>query len=223
MNEAVSHGAHRAPDEVPTWAAWGAMLFLGLFAACRDRPLPWGLLGWLGLLGAAICLAYGVFHAGSGVRHLFGLNRVRRPAAGWMVAAILLGVALSVAYRAYAGLALWPSALGWFAALAAAVGAVEELVYRGFAQTGLRRGGRFSAVVFAAAGHAAYKGLLFTWRPGVSSPDLGFLVVATFLVGLLVGGLREASGSVWPPVLAHAAFDIVLYGALATAPWWVWG
>ncbi len=52
--------------------------------------------------------------------------------------------------------------------------------------------------------------------------DLFFLVVWTLVGGLLFGLLREKSGSAFPPLIAHAMFDIVLYGGLATAPLWVW-
>lgn len=181
------------------------------------------MVGALGLLGAAACLAHGLIRARGAWREYLALRRPPVHAAAWLTAGVVLGISLAMAYRVYAGLSVLPARLGAFVLLAAAIGAVEELVYRGFVQTGLTGRGRFSGVIFASAGHAAYKGLLFAWRPEVVFPDLGFLVVATFLAGILLGGLREASGSLWPSIFAHAAFDIVLYGALLTTPWWVWG
>ncbi|MCK5693629.1 MAG: CPBP family intramembrane metalloprotease, partial [Bacteroidales bacterium] len=52
--------------------------------------------------------------------------------------------------------------------------------------------------------------------------DFFYLIFWTFLGGLLIGTLRELSGSTIPPVIAHAVFDIILYGGLAIAPVWVW-
>ena len=204
-------------------SAWGVVASLCLFAAFRSRPLPHGLLGGLGLVAAAACLAVGVIRAGKGGLPVFALARPRRPAVAWILACVAVGAALAVAYRLRADLAPWPSTLGWFVLPAATIGATEELVYRGFVQTGLRGSGRISAVIFAAAGHTAYKHLVFVGRPETVTTELGFLAVVTFLVGTLLGAVREGSNSLWPSLLGHAAFDIVMYGALSAAPWWVWG
>ena len=203
--------------------AWGTVLCLCLFAVTHARPMPTGMLGPAALFGAAACLAYGVVRAQDGWRGAFGLSRPRSHVGPWLVAGAFIGVLLGGAYRTYKGLPPSPSALGGFAIMAATIGGIEELVYRGFIQTGLRRDGRVAAVAFAAAGHTAYKCLLFAWRPEVAAADFGFLAVSTFLAGILLGSLRETTHSVWPPVLAHAAFDLMLYGALDDAPWWVWG
>ena len=40
--------------------------------------------------------------------------------------------------------------------------------------------------------------------------------------GMVLGLGRQFSGSVAPPMSAHAAFDLVVYGALAHAPWQAW-
>lgn len=208
--------------DVPPAAAWGVVAGLGLFAALHARPPPAGLAGYAGLLGAAACLARPVIRAGDRWQEGFGMSRPRHPAAAWMAAGALLGALLGAAYRIHKGASAWPAALGWFAVLAPAIGAVEELTYRGFVQSGFRGYGRLAAVVLAAAGHAAYKYLLFAWRPGLAPADLDFLAPATFLAGILFGGLRQAARSAWPPVLAHAVFDILVYGALDQPPWWVW-
>ena len=44
----------------------------------------------------------------------------------------------------------------------------------------------------------------------------------TFTVGALFGLSRELSRSIYPAVAAHAAFDLMVHGAAAQAPWWVW-
>jgi membrane protease YdiL (CAAX protease family) len=214
-------GAHPVQGVTPL-AAWGVITGLTLFAAFRARPVPWGVVGPLALVTSAGVLVRSTLGAPGGVRSLFGLVLPRRAAAGWILAGTLLGAGAGVAYRLHAGLGPWPGSFGTFVILAAIIGATEELVYRGFVQGGLRGDGVFPAVVFAAAGHSAYKVLLFAWRPGVAHADLLFLGVATFLAGLLIGGLREAAQSLAPAVAAHAAFDLVLYGAFTSAPWWVW-
>jgi len=71
--------------------------------------------------------------------------------------------------------------------------------------------------------HAAYKTALFVWPPAPVAVDLVAILALTFIGGLVLGLLREASNSVLPPVAAHVAFDFVVYGALDQAPWWVWG
>ena len=77
-------------------------------------------------------------------------------------------------------------------------------------------------MVLASLFHAAYKCALFA--PGLSPPSQGlrFLAVATVAGGIAFGALREAGGSALPPVVAHAAFDLVVYGDASQAPWWVW-
>ncbi len=39
--------------------------------------------------------------------------------------------------------------------------------------------------------------------------------------GIVFGLMKEAFGSVLFPVLAYATFDVVAYGDLTSAPWWV--
>jgi membrane protease YdiL (CAAX protease family) len=49
-----------------------------------------------------------------------------------------------------------------------------------------------------------------------------FVALWTFVGGITFGLIRELSSSVIPPILAHAMFDLLVYGAVARAPWWVW-
>jgi len=53
--------------------------------------------------------------------------------------------------------------------------------------------------------------------------DISFLVLWTFAGGILFGILREFSGSIIPPAIAHGCFDIIFYGGFASMPPWVWG
>jgi membrane protease YdiL (CAAX protease family) len=77
-------------------------------------------------------------------------------------------------------------------------------------------------VVYASTVHTCYKLLVILSLSVPLQFDFFFLVAWTFVGGILFGSLRELSGSTLPPVIAHAVFDVVLYGGLATVPVWVW-
>jgi membrane protease YdiL (CAAX protease family) len=79
-----------------------------------------------------------------------------------------------------------------------------------------------TAVVSAALAHTVYKCALFALRDSPVEIDFAMLAIGTLAGGLVFGALREGARSVWPAVAAHAFFDVVAYGDLARAPWWVW-
>jgi membrane protease YdiL (CAAX protease family) len=112
-----------------------------------------------------------------------------------------------------------------FVLLACLIGAMEELVYRGWLYGRAARFGWPAAVLVAAVAHAAYKAALFALPPiGLDSRfDVAGMFVWTVFGGLVAGGLRAWSRSVVPSVVAHVAFDAVVYAVLAVPPWWVWG
>jgi len=192
-----------------------------LFALFVRSPLPLGLLSALGLLATALALCHG-FRAGSSPLRLLALWPFSRRAAAFVALGALIGVGLGVAYRWHYGASLLPSALGPFALVGALIGATEELLYRGYVQGRVRGLRWLGAPVFAALCHTAYKCSLFALPPAATETDFVFLAAATFLVGTGFGALRALSRSVYPPLLAHALFDIIVYGGLAQAPWWVW-
>jgi membrane protease YdiL (CAAX protease family) len=154
---------------------------------------------------------------------LLGLDRLSWETVLFAFVGCALGGGAGIIDRGRLGLPLLPvSGLEVFAGMACFIGATEELVYRGWLQGRLRAFGWPVAVVAAAAAHAAYKSALFAWPPGHSEINCGVIAGLTFAGGLVFGLLREFSGSVAPPMVAHAAFDLLVYGALARAPWWVW-
>jgi len=124
--------------------------------------------------------------------------------------------------RLHFSMSLLPATLTLVAVIAPMTGAVEELIFRGYVQGILNPVNRIFALVFAAITHTAYK-LLILYSLG-DPPEFDFLFLAqwTFLGGLVFGILRDQSGSVIPPLIAHAIFDIILYGGLLVAPFWVW-
>ena len=81
-----------------------------------------------------------------------------------------------------------------------------------------------AAVAAASLAHGMYKAALFAWPGGSQGIDLACLGVGlgAAAMGIVPGLLRELSGSVVPSILAHSVFDLMVYGAVARAPWWVW-
>jgi membrane protease YdiL (CAAX protease family) len=134
----------------------------------------------------------------------------------------IIGAALAILFRMRTGAGVLPTGLAPFAAVAAAIGGVEEVLYRGYVQGRLRLAGRIAAVALTAAVHTAYKSALFVWPLEGVAINFTFLIAATFLGGLTFGALRELSGNVWPPLAAHVVFDLAVYGDWSQAPWWVW-
>jgi membrane protease YdiL (CAAX protease family) len=104
-----------------------------------------------------------------------------------------------------------------FAAVAAAIGLAEEVAYRGFVQDAFRKWG----ILIAAVAHTAYKISLFALPGGNAQANLWVLAVGTLLGGLLLGWAKARGAGLAFPMAAHAVFDIVAYGDLTSAPWWI--
>jgi len=151
---------------------------------------------------------------------LFALTPPRRPVIVFTLS-VVLGALLAILCRWHFGMPPLPAALTLFAPVAALIGATEEFVVRGYLQGRLRGLGVVWAVLLASVAHTAYKCALFI-PPTPYRTDFAFLAFWTFIGGIGFGALREKGRSLLPPLLAHAAFDIVLYGALPQSPWWVW-
>jgi membrane protease YdiL (CAAX protease family) len=135
---------------------------------------------------------------------------------------IALGIALAVVYRWHLDIILFPNSFHSFVIVAALIGCMEELVFRGFLQEYIRSiNGPFS-VLFSTISHTGYKCCLFLSPVVTTNIDVGFLALWTFIIGILFGTIRHLSKSLLPSLSAHALFDILVYAEFATAPWWVW-
>ena len=194
---------------------------LCVFALLAHRGGVLRAVSFCGLATAAAGIAWSV-GATASPSALLGFGRLSRKVAVWAAIGCAIGLGYGVAYRVGYGRPALPGRLEGFVVVAALVGGVEELLYRGYVQGRVRRWGWLGAVAFAAASHAAYKTALFTLPPFEVDINYAFLGGATFLGGLVFGATRELSGSVLPPLAAHAVFDIIAYGDWAHAPWWVW-
>jgi len=140
----------------------------------------------------------------------------------YLITGIAIGILLAVIYRRYLGISLFPASLHLFVIIAALIGCVEEMVFRGFLQEYTRTiNGPFS-ILFSTLSHTGYKCCLFLSPSVTADIDVGFLVLWTFLAGILFGTIRHLTKSLLPSLSAHALFDILVYAEFMTAPWWVW-
>lgn len=190
-----------------------------VFAVCAHRDALI-VLRIAALAGAAGVVAIGVAIAPKPLR-LMGFGPIDRRRLPRLAVAAAFGAALAVAHRAARQGDLLPGPLTWFALAAAGVGACEEIAYRGFVQGCLRRHGWLLACVAAAIAHTAYKCVLLAGPSEGAEANLVVLAIATLTVGIVLGAMREHFGGVVFPLVAHAAFDVLVYGDLHAAPWWV--
>lgn len=200
-------------------------LFLSLtgiliFAGFIHRPFPLILAGFGGLAGTALVIGFS--SRNRTLPEAFGIGSIKRKLIYYVFPAILLGIILGILTRNRFELTLVPAGFTGIALVAPLVGAVEELVFRGYIQGHLRPVGKIFSLIIATVAHTSYKLLVILTLAIPLQFDFFFLILWTFIGGLLFGTLRELSGSSIPPLLAHAVFDVVLYGGLATAPVWVW-
>jgi membrane protease YdiL (CAAX protease family) len=140
----------------------------------------------------------------------------------FITAGIVIGIGMAVLYRWHLDTSLFPRSLLPFALVAALIGSMEELVFRGFIQEQVRNVNGIFSIFFSAFSHTGYKCCLFLAPVVSSGMDIGFLAIWTFAAGILSGTLRHFCKSVWPSVIAHALFDILVYGEFSHPPWWVW-
>ena len=132
------------------------------------------------------------------------------------------GIVLAVCYRLYLNISLFPEWFHIFVVVAALIGCMEELVFRGFIQGHVESiNGPFS-ILFGTLSHTGYKCCLFLSPVITADVDLGLLAFYTFIAGLLFGITRHLSKSLLPALSAHALFDILVYAEFVSAPWWVW-
>jgi membrane protease YdiL (CAAX protease family) len=223
-----------------------------LFAALAHAAMPWaaGAAAGLAITAAAILISLRGAPSGREALGVLGVPPISRRTVPWATLGAILGILLAVIFRTWglsggglpeaagpAGSYLGadgsdvlfvpyspvPAPLQWFAVVAVLIGAAEELLYRGYVQGQLAPLGWPAAVALAAAGHTLYKCGLFAFPPEGVAVNFTILAAATFLGGMAFGVLRQFSGGVIAPVLAHATFDLIVYGDHAQSPWWVWG
>ena len=191
-----------------------------LFAGFIHHPFPLILPALGGLAATAAVIGFSSRHMT--ILEIFGIKRLNRKVFIYALFAIVLGVILGILTRNRFELTLIPAGFTGVAFVAPLVGTAEELLFRGYIQGHLRPLGKIFSIITASTLHTSYKLLVILSLALPLQFDFFFLIFWTFIAGVLVGTMRELSGSTIPPVIAHAVFDIVLYGGLASAPMWVW-
>ena len=153
--------------------------------------------------------------------HLFGIGTDGRNRLVWMLTGALTGFILSAYCRYHIGYSLIPAHLTLTALAAPVTGMTEELVYRGFIQGMLSHRNRAVGVITASAGHTVYKVILLATAPVTGLFSIGSLAILTFVAGYLFGYFRVRSGVIYPAVIAHGIFDLIVYGD-QPVPSWMW-
>ena len=191
-----------------------------LFAGFIHHPFPVKLIAFGGLAGTAAVIGFS--NRNLTILEIFGISRINRKILLYTLPAMALGILLGILTRNRFELTLIPEGFAGVALVAPLIGATEELVFRGYIQWQMRPAGKIVSVLSASAFHTCYKLMVILTLAVPLQFDFFFLILWTFIGGMLFGILRELSESVIPPVIAHALFDVILYGGLATAPVWVW-
>jgi membrane protease YdiL (CAAX protease family) len=212
------------PRSRPVIEVLAASVGMAVLVAFSHRGLPWILVSVAGFLLTAGAIAPSLRSAAQSLA-LLGLGGFSRKTVLFTLVGGIIGIAGGLRHRAALGLPLLPvGGLQAFIGVACLIAATEELIYRGWLQGRIRTFGWPMAVAAATIAHGLYKAALFAWPPGFRGLDMECVSVGlgAAAMGIVPGLLREFSGSVVPAIMAHAAFDLILYGAVARAPWWVW-
>ncbi len=230
----MSSGESRARAAMRIAVASAGMI---LFALCSHQGMPWGALSAGGLLLTAAAMATGSQKSevgsqksgvgrqksAAGLAAVLGLDDFSIRIAVFTLAGVGVGVGAGLLHRYGLDLSLQPAeGVEAFVVVACLIGATEELVYRGWLFGHARAFGWPAAVAISAVAHAAYKTALFAWPPAPVEVDLWTMALLTTAGGIVLGLLRVFSRSLIPALLAHAAFDFMVYRSVAHAPWWVW-
>ena len=154
---------------------------------------------------------------------LLGLDRFNKKILWYGIAAVLVG-ALPAFYGRYCyDLTDFPQSLTIIALVSPLIGITEEIIFRGYLQGRLRIIGVVGCVSIPAAAHSIYKFLVLLSVNDLVVVNYPYLILLTFGFGIIVGLMRAGSGSLVPCMVAHASFDVLMYGDFSSMPVWVWG
>jgi membrane protease YdiL (CAAX protease family) len=162
------------------------------------------------------------FYSFSDLYKIFGILKISKKPFLLIIVAIMLGLIYAAFYRNVLNIPIFPRTIRNFAVVAALIGILEELVFRGFIQGHVRSIHPYFSILFGTISHTAYKCCLFLSPVIEHKVDVQFLMIWTFTGGLLFGILKEHSKSIIPSAIAHSSFDILVYAECVVAPWWVW-
>lgn len=147
-----------------------------------------------------------------------GMGALRWRALAWLLPlAVPLALGLASLAREAARPGLAPGRGELLAMVAATVGLVgfsEELMFRGvLLRAAWRRTGLFRAMLASATGFSALHAV--NLLGGSPLPAVAVQLLSTFLFGLCFAPLAVRLGSLWPLVLFHWGWDLMLLGHAA--------
>jgi membrane protease YdiL (CAAX protease family) len=210
-------------SESISWLLLSILLgMLMVTAALMYSVPPWGFpLGYVSFLLASFLGGFGIHREPTLLleRSLWRLPAQHRRLLWYSLA---IAAVLALLDRYLENMPLFPATLGWFVLLSMLIGAVEELVFRGLVQGIAAKWHVNGAIWLSAICFAAYKAMLFLRPDSFNEANPLLLFLITLPAGVLLGYARKVSGSLWPPILAHMLFDLILYGDTLKTPWWVW-
>jgi membrane protease YdiL (CAAX protease family) len=157
----------------------------------------------------------------SDLNEIIGEFRLFKNILLYFIIGLLSGILIASFYRWYLGTSLFPVIIHGFVFIAALIGAIEEVVFRGFIQEYVRKINAPFSILFSTISHTGYKCCLFLSPVITADIDIGFLALWTFIAGIIFGSIRHITKSVLPTLIAHAVFDILVYAEFLKAPWWV--
>ena len=198
-----------------------ALTGISVFALFIHSDSFFIIVAFLGLALTALSISKTITDKSS-ILSVFGIIPFTKRLILFSITGIIIGGILGIYCRSAFYDFLFPETLTIFAIIAPLIGIAEELVFRGFIQGRLAVLGPYLAVILAACGHTLYKYLVLKTLPSALPIDFTFLVTWTMIGGLIFGTLREVFKNVVPSSLAHACFDVIVYGGFTTAPVWVW-
>jgi membrane protease YdiL (CAAX protease family) len=192
-----------------------------VFAGLSYQSVPLIFVSLAGLLVSVLVIVSGI-HTFKDLSVLFDWYKLAGKSIFYLPVSIIIGLVFGIIYRDYLHIDILPIRFTGFAIVAMAIGSSEEILFRGYLQSQIRRSSVVLSVLAATCAHTAYKLLLF--MPYRSQPDIEitFILVWTALGGLVFALLKEFSKNSAYPVISHALFDLLVYGDGLVTPWWVW-
>ena len=175
-----------------------------------------------GLLLASLIIASVIVRSDDPLS-VFGLVRFNKRILLFCLTGVIIGILPAFYGRYYYDLPDFPESLTIIALVSPLIGITEELVFRGYVQGRLRILGVIGSVSIAAAAHTIYKFFVLWSVNELVEVNFLSLIGLTFVFGIIYGLLRAGSRSVLPALVAHAFFDLLMYGDFTSMPVWVWG
>lgn len=193
-----------------------------IFGYFINYPFPYKIIAFIPLIMVAFVISRHVNSPMTSFQLLFR-NTLTLRTGVYIIIGFQLGLAAAMYYRGSSGIPIFPDFFKPFAFVAASIGIMEELFFRGFIQTQMTRLHTNFALFFAALAHTAYKASLFL-SPAADQPhdNIILFIGYSFAAYIILGILKNKSKSLLPAIIAHAIFDLVVYAEVVHAPWWVW-